>query len=111
MQPFKVGAMIPQRFLAFSARLQLRPGVAGVLARELGPKKIRVNSINPGMVETEGTVSAGFIGSDFEKDLIKQSSLGRTGQPADIASIATFLASDDSYWLTGEQLLATGGIR
>jgi len=63
------------------------------------------------MIETEGTVSAGIIGSDFEKDLVKQTSLGRVGQPADIASIATFLASDDSYWLTGEQLLASGGLR
>jgi 3-oxoacyl-[acyl-carrier protein] reductase len=63
------------------------------------------------MVETEGTRRAGFIGSDFEKDLIKQSSLGRTGQVGDIASIATFLASDDSGWLTGEQLLAAGGMR
>ncbi len=85
--------------------------ITGVLARELGPKKIRVNSINPGIVETEGTVSAGFIGSDFEKELVKQSPLGRTGQPNDIASIATFLASDDSAWLTGEQLLASGGLR
>src|SRR5258706_3682797 len=85
--------------------------ITGVLARELGPKKIRVNTINPGIVETEGTVSAGFIGSDWEKDLINQTSLGRTGQPADIASIATFLASDDSAWLTGEQLLASGGLR
>ncbi len=85
--------------------------ITGVLARELGPKKIRVNSINPGIVETEGTVSAGFIGSDFEKELVKQSPLGRTGQPNDIATIATFLASDDSAWLTGEQLLASGGLR
>ncbi len=85
--------------------------ITGVLARELGPKKIRVNTINPGMVETEGTVSAGFIGSDFEKELIAQAPLGRTGQVGDIASIALFLASDDSAWLTGEQLLATGGIR
>ena len=63
------------------------------------------------MIETEGAVSAGFIGSDFEKDVIKQTSLGRIGQPGDVASIATFLASDDSYWLTGEQLLASGGLR
>ncbi len=70
-----------------------------------------MNSINPGIVETEGTVSAGFIGSDFEKELVKQSPLGRTGQPNDIATIATFLASDDSAWLTGEQLLASGGLR
>ncbi len=85
--------------------------ITGVLARELGPKKIRVNTINPGIVETEGTISAGFIGSDFEKNLIAQAPLGRTGKVGDIASIASFLASDDSAWLTGEQLLATGGLR
>jgi len=85
--------------------------ITSVLAKELGGKKIRVNSINPGMVETEGTVSAGFIGSDFEKALIAQSPLGRTGRPDDIADIAVFLASNDSRWMTGEQLLATGGIR
>jgi 3-oxoacyl-[acyl-carrier protein] reductase len=85
--------------------------ITGVLARELGPKKIRVNTINPGMVETEGTHSGGIIGSDLEKDLIAQAPLGRTGVVGDIAPIAVFLASDDSGWLTGEQLLATGGIR
>jgi 3-oxoacyl-[acyl-carrier protein] reductase len=84
--------------------------ITGVLAKELGPKKIRVNSINPGMVETEGTHSAGFIGSDFEKATRAQSPLGRIGQPDDIAEIAVFLASNDSRWLTGEQLLASGGI-
>jgi 3-oxoacyl-[acyl-carrier protein] reductase len=85
--------------------------ITGVLARELGPKKIRVNSINPGVVETEGTHSGGFIGSDFEKGVVAQTPLGRTGQPGDIAPVAVFLASDDSAWLTGEQLLATGGLR
>jgi 3-oxoacyl-[acyl-carrier protein] reductase len=85
--------------------------ITGVLARELGPRKIRVNTINPGVVETEGTQSAGIIGSDFEKQYIAQAPLGRTGQVGDIASIASFLASDDSRWLTGEQLLATGGMR
>ncbi len=85
--------------------------ITGVLAKELGPKKIRVNTINPGMVETEGTVSGGFIGSDLEKELLKQTPLGRTGKVGDIASIAVFLASDDSGWLTGEQFLATGGLR
>jgi 3-oxoacyl-[acyl-carrier protein] reductase len=85
--------------------------ITGVLAKELGPRGIRVNTINPGMVETEGTVSGGFIGSDFEKDLVKQAPLGRTGKVGDIASIAVFLASADSGWLTGEQFLATGGIR
>ncbi|HSM78474.1 MAG TPA: glucose 1-dehydrogenase [Bryobacteraceae bacterium] len=85
--------------------------ITGVLARELGPRKIRVNTINPGMVETEGTHSGGMIGSDLEKQLVAQAPLGRTGQVSDIAPIAVFLASDDSAWLTGEQLLATGGIR
>jgi 3-oxoacyl-[acyl-carrier protein] reductase len=84
--------------------------ITGVLAKELGPKRIRVNAINPGIVETEGTVSAGFIGSDFEKALIEQTPLGRTGRPDDIADIAVFLASNDSRWLTGEQIVASGGI-
>ena len=85
--------------------------ITGVLARELGPKKIRVNTINPGMVETEGTHSGGFLGTDLEKALVAQTPLGRVGQPGDIASVAVFLASDDSGWLTGEQLLAGGGLR
>lgn len=85
--------------------------ITGVLARELGPKKIRVNAINPGIIETEGTHSAGFVGSDFEKSIVSQTPLGRVGQPGDIASVAVFLASDDSGWLTGEQILAGGGLR
>ena len=85
--------------------------ITGVLARELGPRKIRVNSINPGGVETEGTHKGGFIGSDLEKAAVAQTPLGRTGQVTDIAPIAVFLASDDSQWLTGEQLLASGGFR
>jgi len=85
--------------------------ITGVLSRELGARKIRVNALNPGMIETEGTHSAGFIGSDFEKGTVDQTPLGRVGQPQDIAAIAVFLASDDSYWLTGEQLYAGGGLR
>lgn len=85
--------------------------ITGVLSRELGPKNIRVNSLNPGFVETEGTHTAGFIGSEFEKEIVKTTPLGRSGQPGDIASIAVFLASDDSGWLTGEHLLAGGGVR
>ena len=85
--------------------------ITGVLARELGPKKIRVNAINPGMVETEGTHAAGIHDTDFEKSTISQTPLGRVGQPGDIASVAVFLASDDSGWLTGERILAGGGLR
>ncbi|WP_321476144.1 glucose 1-dehydrogenase [uncultured Paludibaculum sp.] len=85
--------------------------ITGVLAKELGARKIRVNSINPGMVETEGVHAAGFIGTDFEKGTVAQTPLGRIGQVDDIASIATFLASDDSKWLTGELVRAGGGLR
>jgi 3-oxoacyl-[acyl-carrier protein] reductase len=85
--------------------------ITGVLSRELGPKKIRVNSINPGIVETEGTHTAGFVGSEFEKVAVAQTPLGRVGQPGDIGSVVFFLASDDSRWLTGEQILASGGLR
>jgi 3-oxoacyl-[acyl-carrier protein] reductase len=85
--------------------------VTRVLAKELGPKKIRVNSINPGMVETEGAHTAGFIGSDFQKNVEAQAPLGRIGQTEDITPIAVFLASGDSGWLTGELLIASGGMR
>jgi 3-oxoacyl-[acyl-carrier protein] reductase len=81
------------------------------LAEELGPRKIRVNAIAPGEVETEGTHSGGIIGSDFEKAMIARTPLGRIGQPDDIARVAVFLASDDSAWLTGERLTAAGGYR
>ena len=81
------------------------------LAAELGPRKIRVNAIAPGGVETEGTHNAGFIGSDFEKAMVAGTPLGRIGQPDDIARVAVFLASDDSAWLTGERLTASGGHR
>jgi len=85
--------------------------VTRVLAKELGPRKIRVNSINPGIVETEGNHTAGVIGSDFQKQYEAQTPLGRIGQPEDIGPIAVFLASADSGWLTGETLLASGGLR
>jgi 3-oxoacyl-[acyl-carrier protein] reductase len=106
-----VSRLTPANSSVYTGTKGALDAITGVLARELGPRKIRVNTINPGMVETEGTVSAGMIGSEFEKTLIAQSSLGRTGKVGDIASIAVFLASNDSGWLTGEQLLATGGIR
>ena len=85
--------------------------ITAVLSKELGPKKIRVNSINPGMVETEGVRAAGFIGSDFQTHFESQTPLGRIAQPEDITPIAVFLASSDSGWLTGETLLASGGLR
>ncbi|HTV59315.1 MAG TPA: glucose 1-dehydrogenase [Verrucomicrobiae bacterium] len=106
-----VSRLTPPNSVVYTATKAAVDAVTGVLARELGPRKIRVNSINPGMVETEGTITGGFIGSDFEKALIAQSPLGRTGKVDDIAPIAVFLASDESRWLTGEQFLATGGIR
>ena len=79
------------------------------LAAELGPRKIRVNAIAPGGVETEGTHDIGITGSDIEKMMIDRTPLGRIGQPDDIARVAVFLASDDSAWLTGERLKASGG--
>jgi 3-oxoacyl-[acyl-carrier protein] reductase len=106
-----VSRLTPANSTVYTGTKGALDAITGVWARELGPKKIRVNTINPGMVETEGTKTGGFIGSDFEKELIAQAPLGRTGKVSDIAPIAVFLASDDSSWLTGEQLLATGGIR
>jgi len=85
--------------------------VTHVLAKELGPRKIRVNSINPGLVETEGTRALGTIGTDFEKQMVAMTPLGRTGQPDDITPVAVFLASDDSRWVTGETLVASGGLQ
>jgi 3-oxoacyl-[acyl-carrier protein] reductase len=78
------------------------------LAAELGPRKIRVNAIAPGTVETEGMHSGGIMGSDFAKTMVASTPLGRIGQPDDIARIAVFLASDDSAWLTGERRTASG---
>jgi 3-oxoacyl-[acyl-carrier protein] reductase len=83
--------------------------ITAALAKELGPKKIRVNSINPGLIETEGTHAAGFIGSDFQKEAIGRTPLGRTGQPQDIATATAFLASDDSVWINGQAIYAAGG--
>ncbi|MGB6974523.1 MAG: glucose 1-dehydrogenase [Terracidiphilus sp.] len=81
------------------------------LSQELGSRKIRVNALNPGMVETEGVHAAGFIGSDFQKQTEAETPLGRIGQPQDIATIAAFLASDDAYWVNGQTINASGGAR
>jgi 3-oxoacyl-[acyl-carrier protein] reductase len=101
----------PAGAVVYAATKAALDAITQVLAAELGPRNIRVNSLNPGGVETEGTHSAGIIGSDFEKDIIRRTSLGRMGQPDDIAKVAVFLASDDSRWVTGERLSASGGYR
>lgn len=85
--------------------------ITGSLARELGPRNIRVNAINPGLIETEGTKTANVVGSEMEQFIISQTPLGRVGQVQDIAPLAVFLASDDARWLTGETLIASGGLR
>jgi 3-oxoacyl-[acyl-carrier protein] reductase len=106
-----VTRLTPPASAVYSGTKGAVDAITGVLAKELGPKRIRVNTINPAVVETEGTISAGLIGSDLEKSLKAQAPLGRTGRPDDIADIAVFLASNDSRWLTGEQLIASGGLR
>jgi 3-oxoacyl-[acyl-carrier protein] reductase len=106
-----VSRLTPPGSAVYTATKGAVDAITGVLSRELAGRKIRVNSLNPGMVETEGSHSGGIIGSDFEKSTVSQTPLGRVGQPEDIASVAVFLASDDSHWLTGEQLLAGGGLR
>lgn len=83
--------------------------ITRVLAKELSARNIRVNTIAPGGVETEGTRAAGMVGSEFMNEVIKKTPLGRMGQPDDIARVALFLASEDSGWLTGERLIASGG--
>lgn len=95
--------------VAYTATKGALDTVTRVLAAELGGKKIRVNSINPGLTETEGT--AGFMGSDFEKNLVGRTPLGRVAQPGDIGPIAVFLASDEAGWVTGELISAGGGLR
>lgn len=93
----------------YSATKGALDSVTRVLAAELGPKKIRVNTLAPGMIETEGTHTAGIIGSDFEAQAKAGTPLGRIGQPDDIAKIAVFLASDESGWVSGERIEGAGG--
>ncbi|MGC2698531.1 MAG: glucose 1-dehydrogenase [Candidatus Angelobacter sp.] len=85
--------------------------ITRVFSKELGPKKIRVNAVNPGPVSTEGVRSAGLEGSEFLNQAVQQTPLGRIGQPDDIASVVAFLASDDARWITGSLLQAAGGLR
>jgi 3-oxoacyl-[acyl-carrier protein] reductase len=97
--------------LVYSATKGAVDTVTRVLASELGPRKIRVNAVNPGVVITEGTQTAGLADGDFEKQYISLTALGRSGTPNDVAQVVLFLASPASGWLTGETLFATGGVR
>jgi 3-oxoacyl-[acyl-carrier protein] reductase len=106
-----VSSLTPPNSAVYTGTKGAVDAITGVLAKELGPKKIRVNSINPGMVETEGVHAAGILGSDFEAGTVAQTPLGRIGQVDDIATVAAFLASNDSKWITGELVRAGGGLR
>ncbi len=105
-----VSDLNPPNSVVYTATKGAVDAVTRVLAKELGPRKIRVNSINPGVIETEGTHAAGVIGSDLEKQFVALTPLGRTGQPDDIAPVAVFLASDESRWVTGDTLAVSGGL-
>jgi len=104
-------SLTPPTAVVYNATKGAVDAITGTLAKELGPRKIRVNSINPGMVVTEGVVAGGFTESDFRKALESQTPLGRIGQADDIAPAAVFFASNDSKWITGETLLIAGGLR
>jgi 3-oxoacyl-[acyl-carrier protein] reductase len=103
----------PPGYSIYSASKAGLDAVTGVLSKELASRGIRVNSVNPGATLSEGTKTAGLygVGSDFEKQLVAMTPLGRTGTPSDIAKVVAFLASDDSGWLTGEVIFASGGLR
>jgi 3-oxoacyl-[acyl-carrier protein] reductase len=103
--------LAPPNASVYSATKAAVDAVTKSLAKEFGPRNIRVNSINPGMVETEGVHAAGIAESDMRKQIEAQTPLGRIGQPQDIAPAAVFLASSDSAWITGETLYITGGLR
>lgn len=106
-----VSTYAPPGSAVYSATKGAVDTITKVLAKELGARRIRVNSINPGMVATEGSHGAGFIDSDFRKQIEAQTPLGRIGAPQDIATAAVFFASSDSAWLTGESLVISGGLR
>jgi len=106
-----VGQMPVPQASVYSATKAAVDAITISLSQELGPKKIRVNSLNPGMVETEGLHAVGFAESDFRKHVESITPLGRIAQPVDIAKAAVFFASDDAGWVTGQTLLLTGGQR
>jgi 3-oxoacyl-[acyl-carrier protein] reductase len=95
----------------YSATKAAVDAITRTLAKELGPRKIRVNSVNPGVVATEGTKSAGILESDFRKEFEEKTPLGRIGIPKDVAPAVAFLASEDASWITGESLYISGGFR
>ena len=102
--------MNPAGTAVYTATKAAVDSITSVFAKEFGARSIRVNSLNPGLVETEGTHTAGVMGGDMEKGMVSQTPLGRIGQPEDIAKVAVFLASDESAWMTGELLIASGGL-
>ena len=108
-----VSSIMPANTSIYTATKAAVDAITGTLAKELGPRKIRVNSINPGATFSEGTRAAGLLGtgSEVEKHFLALTPLGRIGTPADIAKVVAFLASDDSGWLTGEIIVASGGLR
>jgi 3-oxoacyl-[acyl-carrier protein] reductase len=106
-----VTTLYPPGSSTYTATKASVDAITVILSKELGPRGIRVNAINPGMVETEGVHAAGFLGSDFEKGIVAQTPLGRIGQPNDISPAAIFLASTDSKYVTGQTLNISGGIR
>lgn len=95
--------------LIYAATKAAIDNITRVLAKEVGTKKIRVNTISPGITETEGSHEQGFMGGEWEAQLVEQVPLGRIGQPADIAKVAVFLACDDAAWVTGERIQVSGG--
>ena len=100
----------PANTSVYSATKAAVDAITRSLAKELGPRKIRVNAINPGMVETEGVHAAGIMESDFRKEVESKTPLGRIGQSEDIAPAVVFLASEDSAWITGETMRVSGGL-
>jgi 3-oxoacyl-[acyl-carrier protein] reductase len=106
-----VGAMPPPQGSVYSATKGAVDSITISLSKELGPRGIRVNALNPGLIITEGTHSTGIVGSDFETNAVAGTPLGRAGQPKDVATVAAFLASEDAAWLTGQTIYASGGFR
>ncbi|MCG7367556.1 glucose 1-dehydrogenase [Pantoea tagorei] len=110
-----ISSFVTRVFIAESAIYSGAKGaidaITGVLSKELGPRGIRVNAVNPGLIETEGSHSVGAMNSDFQRWNEEQTPLGRIGQVEDVAPVVSFLASDEARWISGEVILASGGMR